>query len=260
MPRDKDLSLNIEYQSFRNNPGSYLEKNSAFIYYLIYAFLNSGKYKAEEEELFHFVVDVILTKKVGSIIKNYKNEYSFSTYFSNVVKNILKDYFKKEKRFSLFFKDILLIPISFYTKTDCNIYFSEELKRLDFIIELCSDEKTKLLYCLKAYYSIKFEKNDFERLKDQNPTLKENIDIAVNEIISTSHKAKAFENLAVILNSIESSDYKPDSLRKWTERKCEEILKLLNYDKNGNKIHFYEKDTLIILLEKYFFNLSKINF
>ncbi len=91
--------------------------------------------------------------------------------------------------------------------------------------------------------------NDLSNLLSQNDNT--NAEKYIEELNSNPEisDSELYEHLTLILNSYENKNNSVDAVRIWVKEKINELIELMNGD---HPVSLYTKETLGVLMEKYF--------
>jgi RNA polymerase sigma factor (sigma-70 family) len=202
--------------------------------------------ECDEEDFTHDVIERLM-KRMPVLQKNFNGSVKPSTYLGVVASNICKELLRERKR-----KQIVFPTESFPAGQQDNLalqqlYFQDEMDKLEKIFFLFNRKRLKLEICLKVYRGVEFTVNELRRLPQiVNETLNE-----ANKLnhLPKAKKADKYNALAQIASKLEERESNPEAIRKWLKSKITEVIDTLN----GNPKHAaYDEESLGILLEKYY--------
>lgn len=208
----------------------------------------------EWEDIIQEIFIRLLSDKIYKIQKQYDFEYegrsSFTSYFMVTVRNIYMDMVKSPNSRSQSVdlgKDISEIKFAIMQLdfTDI-IVLRAEIKKLQAILALYHKIRPKLELVLKLKFRI--DVND-TNIKSSFP----NYDRNALEVLTRDYRLEkdgdVWEQVQVVFNRLEKTEYKSDSLRRWVNVKVKEVINLMNRTLNRSA---YDESVLETLLNLYY--------
>ncbi len=245
---DKEIKL------LTSDPSALIVKYQYIIKIIINKFISTGSINPSDREEFIQIVNEKLLLSVEKIKKQYKGISLLKTYFSSIIRNICLEEINKRKRYNFVeLEKSNDLKLSENTEYDD---LNNEFDRLSKILDMYHSKTSKLVLCLKLIYRLPVNMKDFTNysMKFNTDEIKEFINM-VNppEIVP---EFKLFQLLTPYINKCDNQNNQPDAIRKWVKRKIDEIIELMN----GNPPRAnYDKDSLQILIEKYYMKNIKRN-
>jgi hypothetical protein len=126
-------------------------------------------------------------------------------------------------------------------ETEKRLIFKQEVKRLENLMLFFNDDKAKLTFFLKVYFSIPVSQTD---IKNYAKGKEKDVELILNSE-NLKSKGDTFASLAGIVNLVENKSVGGDAVRIWFTNQVNTIIKRLN----GNGIANHDKESLSILLE-----------
>ncbi|MBM3404360.1 MAG: hypothetical protein FJY10_05670 [Bacteroidetes bacterium] len=244
---------NVEkYQSPLSSPQKLIVFCQGTILKIVDYLIRRGFFASDEKHDLVQHINLQLLEKGENIRKNYDGRVPLDAYLSVVVRNICIRY--KETYTS---RSLLRVPDHFFLEktVDPNpgvfskMVVSEEIERLETILSLYADEKEKLLIVFRLIVTKTITPEKIlSYYGDISVKLLEDVFSVLSSLEQLKRK-EIFKVLIPLVNSKEGKKSTPDTLRKWFDRRVQEIIHLIN----GNPPRsFYSKETLLILFEYYF--------
>jgi len=238
-----------EIELLKSNPNALIVKYQDIIKIIVNKFISSGSINFSDKEEFFQIINERLLLSSKRIKKQYKGISLLKTYYSTIIRNICLEEINKRKRYN--FSEL---ETSNYIELSENaiyedFYLNYEFDRLSKILDMYNSKTPKLVLCLKIIYRLPVEVNDFKKY-----CLKLKVD-KINELIEVVNPVKIisefelFQILTPYINKCDNQNNQPDALRRWTKRKIDEIIELMNGDPPRAN---YDKETLQILIEKFY--------
>ena len=189
------------------------------------------------------------------IIKSrYNGQVLLQTYISAIIQNICLDIYKSTKsHFELSpFPESKQAPFSHPEK---NILIEEEVKRFHRILQIYHRQKHKILFCLKVQYRLPVAMEDIRLcFPDGDNELFERILTVFGGDYEDKKVENIFEWAAQIFTDAGSKKTQWDSLRRWTQQKESELIKLMNGTPPRSA---HNTESLKILIEQYSMSIQK---
>jgi len=244
-----------------HKPHTLVEKHQETIEIIVNKYIRSGLFSIHERDDIIQTINVqLLDTKIQKVQQHFDNSTKVVTYLSRVIQNLCLEIHRKNSRRPTIDENQELDSLE--SETSDREYLSEmfirsELHRLHATFLLYHTKQAKLELCLKLYYRLPLNRDDIL-------TLGENVDAAVADAFVKELRdhyedlddKEVYEKVTPYFNVIENKQNTPDALRKWTNGKIKEIIHLLNAPPANAK---YDKETLQILLTKYYENEQKTN-
>lgn len=244
------------YRLLMDNPHKFVEANQSFIKGMVQYFHAKGFIREQEEDdLVQSINEKLLTDRIQKMQHQYNASVELHIYFSKVVYNLCRELLRrrqKEKNIR-YDSDYVERSISPNNDTLTGLIIEEELRRLNNIFRLYFKERIKLMLILKILSRIPLSKTDIKRYcpgltgKEVDQILNDFHD----EYIRLNNK-EIYERINLLHKRCHHKTSSADSIRKWVEPRITRILNLMN-DRHRQRFSAqYTKETLIILLRKYF--------
>lgn len=232
----------------RKQPQELLIKYQPIFSTIVRKYAQSGYYPFEECEEMLQHLNGLLLSRIDTIFSYYDGRVLVKTYLSVICHNALKEYIRcRHRRNILLQKHLATEPQVCYPE-EINIIIREECKRLDKVMLLMGEQKNKLWLMMKLLYRIRVE---WEDLLAVNPKARAIITEDEMNRFNSDAFLKDKDIYRIIFPLVNRSDGRtthPDTLRKWFDARCREVVALMN----GSPARAaYSSDTLQYLMEKY---------
>ena len=200
--------------------------------------------KREKEDVVMAIVEKFINQK-KKIDSSFEGKSKITTYYTAILNRMCCEIVRKENKhwYAIIENDDSNNhEESTHTfETEKESIIKNEIIRLQNTLTLLNGEKAKTVLFLKYYFNIPIsnsELNNYCHNKASN-FLKF---LERDENIS---KADIFENLAILVNEVESKTVKGDAIRMWLNKQIDLILMRLNSHGTSS----YTKESLSILIE-----------
>jgi RNA polymerase sigma factor (sigma-70 family) len=240
---EKDIEMLL------SDPRGLISKYQETIRIIVRKYIASGLFKPAEFEDVVQEVNVSLLAKMPAMQAQYNGISLLRTYLSVIVRNIcLKEHERLRRNSEVDLETI--DEIVNHDRVEDRLALAREVRRFKTIVELYRKQRPKLLLCLKLRYRIPVTQEDlvgwFPQLHhaDRSELLHrfgDNYDEVGDHDI--------YKVLTPIINRLEEKANSPDALRKWTDSKIQEILRLLNGSREQAK---HTSETLRTLVDDFF--------
>jgi len=231
------------------DPAGLIMKYQETVKIIVRKYIASGLFKSVDFEDVVQEINASLLSKSSAMQAQYNGIASFRTYFSVIVRNIcLKEHERLKRRADVDIETIGDFPD--FDRVEDRVFIEQEIHRFRSIISLYQKKRPKLLLSLKIRHRIPLTKED---LTDWFPQLgaTDQMDLLTRFGVNYDRleDRDIYRALAPVMNKLEGKRNSADALRKWTDSKIQEILRLLN----GSPPHSrHSSETLKILVEDYF--------
>jgi len=239
-----------------HKPHTLVEKHQETIEIIVNKFIRSGLFSIHERDDVIQTINVqLLDNKIQKVQQHFDKSTKVVTYLSRVIQNLCLEIHRKKSRGITIDENQDLDALQ--SDSSEREYLSDmvirsELHRLHATLVLYHTKQPKLELCLKLYYRLPLQRGDILGLK-------ESVDDAVVDAFLNEFRdqyedlddKEVYKKVTPHFNVIENKQNTPDALRKWTNGKIKEIIHLLNSPPANAK---YDKETLRILLSKYYVN------
>jgi RNA polymerase sigma factor (sigma-70 family) len=248
----KETIKNIEI-SYQNIEKIFLD-NQDVLSLIVNDYIYKGLFPGnEKQDIIQSIHERLLNNK-KRIVKQFKGDSSFRTYLYVVVRNICLHIARDKKKELAFDNKIHEKHTSFHPMD--TLIIEEEIKRFDRCLGIFCRQRAKLEFCLKLKFRIPITNDEFSNLF---PLVNNNIYKEIFQHIEKYHSMTdnmLFDKAIDLLNRSHVKKITANSLIKWTKRKIDDLINLMN----GNiKRANYSDETLQILAEKYFDKKDKKN-
>ncbi len=239
----------IDIAMLKADPHALILKYQETIRIIVKKLILAGVFKASDfEDVVQEIISALLAK-IPAMQSQYNGMSLFKTYFSVIVRNICMKEHEKNRR-EIAAEDSEPGELAERTRGDENLLLEEESQRFRTIVTLYFRQRAKLLLCLKLHFRIPLTREDVE---DWYPECASEDRRLLLEFFGKNFDmmddTEVFEALTPIMNRKESKSNTVDAVRKWTETKIREIIKLLN----GNpQRRSHNEETLKILVDDFF--------
>jgi hypothetical protein len=213
-------------------------------------FIRSGAFHHYEfEDIKQSVREKLILKK-EKIKTQYQGIAQFRNYLSVVIQNFCREIIRSRKEIKT---ESIINEHDINTNSDINsefkIIIEQEIQRLRYLIDMYYKQKPKVILCLKLKYRMPIIYNDFYMF-DKNITRVEYQDIKKNlSPYYTLTEKQLNGKMITTFNKTERKTNSPDSIRKFTKLKINELIEFLN---GTPKTSYYTEETFQILFEKYY--------
>ena len=238
------------------DPHKFIESHQLLIERTAYYFLKRGFISAQEVgDLIQSVNEKLLTDRLRKMQRQYNSSVKLRVYFTRIIYHLCLEILRskrKEKR--------ILVDSEFVEQTEdasqgilTNLIIEEEINRLHLILRLSFEEKAKLEIVLKLINHLPLNERDVKRYcpnleaKEVHSLLER-----VNKDCIKLNNKEIFKRCNLLFNYCEHKNSTGDAVRKWLEPRINELLRLLNNRENPQDAAQYSKETLNILVRKYF--------
>ena len=243
--RDENL---IDERLLAEEPDALIAKYQEIIKIIVKKFIASKMFHAADFEDIVQTVNEDIVKKIGAIQRNYNGKALLKTYFSAIVRNSCLKIYQKQCR------EMKMLSFeegdSAEEGTVTNqLEIEYDLKRLERILGYYAKKLGRLLLCAKLYFQIPIERRDI--LHCFSGCSEEDITMLHGQFGFHQERRtlkQVYHIITPILNKYEGKSNTEDAVRRWTEDKFAEIIRLLNAVPHCST---YDKETLQILFEKY---------
>jgi hypothetical protein len=160
----------------------------------------------------------------------------------------MKEHAKINREITIEQKDI----IGFIDRTHVEekIVFEKEIQRFRAILNLYYRQRPKLLLCLKLHYRIPLTPEDINLWYPKCSSPDRSILLEhFGSNFDGKDDVEIYKIITPIMNENENKSNSVDAVRKWTDSKIHEIIRLLNG--NPKKLN-YNEDTLRTLVDDFF--------
>jgi DNA-directed RNA polymerase specialized sigma24 family protein len=200
------------------------------------------------EEMLQHVNERVFTK-IDRIVEQFDKKVLVRTYLSAICRKIIMEQVRSNRR-----RDKLLIEYMVAEEEPpplvCPIDYVivEEFRRLDRVLLLFGEKKSKLWLLLKLQFRVHVDLKDFQALNENAAeTITDDLLRALNDNLYLKDR-EIYQLVFPFFLRFEQRLSHPDSLRKWYSLKLAEVITLMN----GIPARAaYTEDTLQILIEKY---------
>ena len=240
---EKDITL------LHSDPHSLLLKYQETVKIIVKKYIIAGMFKASDFEDIVQEVSSTLLVKIPAMQAQYNGMSLFKTYFSVIVRNIcLKEHVKFKKEIAAEQQEIDGLIDRGHGED--KILIEEEVRRFKNILSLYYRQRPKLLLCLKLHYRIPLTYEDLSTWYPQcslqdSETLLRHFGIPFDN----EDDLEIFKTLTPVMNKNENKTNSVDAVRKWTDSKIQEIIKLLNGTPQRRS---HTEETLKILVDDFF--------
>jgi len=189
--------------------------------------------KNEIEEIVQEIIMHLLNSKIKGIKKRFDfsdpSFPTFTSYFMVTVRNTYIDIVRRElKRKSLIENnmDIEMYRDSKKAMAINSLIIEEEINKLNVIMKLYHKSAPKLTLALKVKYRVTIDDSDI--ISCFPDCSKNDMDLLRGNANLFFKNKKSMERIASVVNKYEGKSNNPDSLRRWTSIKVEEIKRHMN--------------------------------
>ena len=240
---DKEIEL------LKSDPNLLIVSYQNLIEIIIKKFISSGSINPTDKDEFLQIINERLLSSSEKIKKQYKGISLLKTYLSTIIRNICLEEINKRKKYNYIELENSNITNLFEDHMNDESYLEYEFDRLNKILDMYNTKTSKLVLCFKVMFRLPINVSDFKTYcqKFKIDKMNQLIDsVKPNKIIP---EFELFKILTPYINRCDNQVNQADTLRRWTKRKLDEIIELMN----GNPPRAnYDKDTLQILIEKFY--------
>ncbi len=212
--------------------------------------------KDEVEEIVQEIITRLLKNKIKSIRKRFNFDDpalpTFTSYFLVTIRNIYIDIIRKESRGKNLVDNNMEIE-NYGDNKKSNmlnaLVLEEEFRKFDALLKLYHETGSKLNLTLKIKYNIPIDDADILSYFP-NCTSHEKKLFSRNKGYFTKN-TKSMEKITPVFNKYEKKSNNPDTLRKWTSSKLEEIKRQMNRIHTGSPYNNSTISDLVILYYKW---------
>jgi DNA-directed RNA polymerase specialized sigma24 family protein len=238
-----------DIQMLRTDPGGLILKYQETVKIIVKKYILAGMFKPSDfEDIVQEITSALLVK-IPAMQSHYNGTSLFKTYFSVIVRNIcVKEHAKFKKEITADQEDTGGLTDRGHGEE--NILFEEEAQRLRNILSLYYRQRPKLLLCLKLHYRIPITHEDIRLWYPQCGS--QDCDMLLKHFgvnFDMQNDVEIFRTLTPVMNRNEGKLNSVDAVRKWTDSKIHEIIKLLNGNPQRRN---HNEETLKILVDDFF--------
>ena len=232
----------------KEQPDKLIIKYQGIIRIIVKKFIASQMFRPDDFDDVVQAVNEDILKKIGIIQKQYNGLALLKTYFSTIVRNsCLKIHEKMRKEMRTISLEEAH-PVE-EEKVTNDLEIAHDIKRLDRILQYSHKKRGRILLCCKLYFQIPIDREDifgcFANCKENDVVfLLDRFEFNIKKKSSN----EVYQIFTPILNKYENKNNTEDAMRRWTEIRIFELLKVLNASPNRSN---YTKESLKILMEKY---------
>jgi DNA-directed RNA polymerase specialized sigma24 family protein len=237
-----------DVQLLRNDFGGLIVKYQATVRIIVGKFVASGLFRQSETEDIVQAVNDSLLQKIPQIRSQYTGSTLIRTYLSSIIRNVCLKEFHARKRAP---PNIPLDEAGIGRPDGPfdRALIREEITRFRDILRMYHGEVPKLLVCLKLYFRLPITRHDvldwYPRCsKRDHEFLLESFGGNYDDLLETD----VFRLFSTVINKAEGKRNRPHAIQRWTNKRVNEILELLNGDSPASA---HNRETLKILFENY---------
>ena len=237
-----------EIRLLKSDFGRLILRYQETIRIIVGKYVTSGMFRqSETEDIIQTVNDLLLERR-PQIRSQYTESTLLRTYLSSIIRNIcLKEFHARRRapRNIPLDEEGLGRPDSAFDRP----LIREEVARFRKILGMYHGELPKLLICLKLYFHLPVSRQDV--LAWYPGCGKRGLEFMLKAFggnYDELTEARVFRLFTNVINKAEKKRNRPHAIQKWTNRRINEILELLNGDSPASA---HDRETLKILLEDY---------
>ncbi len=240
-----------------NNPEKLVVELQPFIRNSIQQMSYRGWFaKNEIDDVIQTINQELLSGKIEKMRQQYNHSVYFLTYFTRILSRmclaLLRKAHAKKKINPVRWEDGFNPPDREIDVQD-KLIIDEEIRRLGYYLRLFFSDYHKLIICLKAFVRYPLSVAAIEKELDCGlPEKFSEYDVFFKEVYETASDKEVNEKLIRIFNFYHGKKSNTDSLRKYNAIRTKQLINFLNSGFNHDQQTRYTKDTLKILLLKYF--------
>ncbi len=249
-PNDEHFRLLME------NPHKFIEVNQRLIKGMARFFQLKGYIREQEvDDLVQSINEKLLTDRIQKMQLQYNSSVKLHVYFSKIVYNLCRELLRAKRKEENIRPDTDFVEQAAKTNPAVltNLIIDDELKRLNIILRTYFKDRAKLGINLKILCRIPLEGEDIKRycLDLTSKEVQQILNHLHQDYVKLNNK-EVYERFKLLFNRCEHKTSSADSIRKWVEARITKILHLMNERMDQRTSAQYTKETLIILLHKYF--------
>lgn len=200
------------------------------------------------DEMLQHVNERIFTK-IDRIVEQFDKKVLVRTYLSAICRKIIMEQVRSDRRRDQLLTEFMVAEVE-PAPVVCPIDYVivEEFRRLDRILLLFGDKRSKLWLLLKLQFRVQVDRSDFSAIDPMAAdAVTDDMIRALNDNLYLKDR-EIYQLVYPFFVRFENRLSHPDSLRKWYNMKLDEVIALMN----GIPARAaYTSDTLQILVEKY---------
>lgn len=213
----------------RSDPDRFIQQCQPIINACIHQYTASGLFPRSEQEDIAQSVNEQLLSSLDSIEQNYDGRVLFKTYVGVIIKNACLRVYQRQ------FANKTLERIQEeethhyeYDPTDA-ISLGEELERFYTVLQLFHSEKQTIYICMKLYFKIPLLRKDLRQWsRHVKPSHRKMLMRKFGRPYGQKAKEEVFDAFAVVWNSFKQKKSTGDGIHRWTARRMQDIIKLMN--------------------------------
>ncbi len=198
-------------------------------------------------------VKMLMLERLESIQRSYRGEASISHFLVVVIRNTCREISRRKKlgnfrETKLEEKDRAKLKTSGFS-TDGQVYIQEEVRRLEMIFSLYGVVLPRIRLAFKGFFRLEIFSIDIKRYisgYQVNVMVDAFVHLLNSEKKSTDKEV--FKKLTQLFNTVEEKQNTTEAVRKWTLRKSQEVIELLN---GRDRNRFYSRESFKVLFELY---------
>lgn len=238
----------IEEELLKERPDDLIVKYQEIVRIIVKKYITSKMFRAGDFDDIVQMVNEDILKKIATIQRQYNGTALLKTYFSAIVRNSCLKIYQKQR---LEVKTLALEeedPIEEETVSN-KLEIEHDVERLQRVFRYYHRKMGRVVLCLKLYFQVPIERKDildwFAACSEEDIV---NL-LECFEFVQLKRTAKqVYQIITPVLNKYEGKKNTEDAVRRWTEDRIHEIIRVLNGRRGRSK---YDKETLKILLEQH---------
>jgi DNA-directed RNA polymerase specialized sigma24 family protein len=238
----------LDERLLAERPDALMAKYQEIIKIIVKKYIATKMFHASDFEDIVQMVNEDILKKIGTIQKQYNGKALLKTYFSAIVRNSCLKIYQKQCR------EMKMLSLEEEDSTEeetvtNHLEIEYDLKRIERILGYYAKKQGRVLLCAKLCFQIPIERKDI--LHCFSSCSEEDITMLLDQFGFHQERRllkQVYHIITPILNKYEGKNNTEDAVRRWTEDRREEIVRLLNAAPHCST---YDKETLKILFEMY---------
>lgn len=236
-----------EVELLHENPGQLIVEYRSMIGIVVWNMIQRGMFPPSEHKELVQAVTVKLLQLIPTIRRGYDGRSLLRTYVSAIAVNTLNRLARGQRRSERGLPPGdpgIEDPALDLADHDIQVY----VRRLGRILHLFPDYRPKLVVVLKCHYRIALEERELRQWYPKCDPFSRDHLLALSRTQTTElAHGELFAALAPIVGEAEGRRVSADTLRKWTDHRIAEILRLLNGNPPRSS---FDRKTLGELLER----------
>lgn len=232
----------------RSDPDAFILGCQKIIRTNVKLYIASRMFSANDEDDIVQTINEELIKKLQTIATQYKSNARLLTYMSVVIRNTCLQIYKQQEK-HLTTTPYPEIPPARHSNPLNDMIITDEVRRLQTIVELYHRKRFKLVLCLKLHFRMPVLERD---IRNYFPAItKEDKDMLISTFFTaydTMSVEDVFETIGPMFTKYDGVTTTWKSIRRWTLDHIGRVIILLNGDPPQRA---YNEESLKILFDYY---------